>query len=105
LSITGLKDDRIKGKVTLDKPGILFLSIPYDKGWQLKVDGKKRRPQRLNIAFMGTFLDKGYHEIELEYIPPFFRLGLTITMISVLLFILLFIFNRKRKTRETNNEQ
>lgn len=50
---------------------VLFVSIPYDKGWEVLVDGKREQisPVALN-AFMGVALQSGEHHIVLEYHTP-----------------------------------
>ena len=39
--------NEVSGTVSSDKPGILFLSIPYSTGWTAEVDGKPARVLRL----------------------------------------------------------
>jgi len=48
---------------------ILF-TIPYDKGWEVKVDGKKQEPIKMQNIFMAVEIDeKGEHKIEMKYTP------------------------------------
>jgi uncharacterized membrane protein YfhO len=68
---------------------MLFFSIPFDKGWSAKVDGKKEPLFMINIGFTGLLLDKGEHNIELSFLPPFYYTGAYISLISVFLFILI----------------
>jgi uncharacterized membrane protein YfhO len=64
---------------------MVFFAIPYDKGWKVKVNGKPVEPVNINIAFMGIPLEKGFHNIELKFIPPFFYTGIIISIISLVL--------------------
>lgn len=60
-------ENHISGKISLDQPKMLFFSIPYDRGWQARVNGKPVEPELVNAGFMGFFLDKGDHTVELTY--------------------------------------
>ncbi|MDD4718827.1 MAG: YfhO family protein, partial [Bacilli bacterium] len=85
----------IKGKinVTEDKD-VLFTTIPYEKGWTIEVDGKKVDYYSVYDAFIGIDLDIGEHEIEFKFEPPLFKLGLLITLISTILFVLYMKFEK-----------
>ncbi len=97
LAISKFGENYIKGAIDLDEKKMLFLSIPYSNGWSALVDGKKQKLLRINIGFTGLLLDKGHHNIELSYIPPMFYPGAIISGVSILLFALLVILNKRRK--------
>ena len=44
----------IKGTVNVDKSKLMFFSIPYDKGWTVKIDGKKVDTKSINLGFIGA---------------------------------------------------
>lgn len=47
---------------------LLFMSIPYDRGWRISVDGEEAETEALlNGTFLGTELTPGTHEIEIVY--------------------------------------
>jgi uncharacterized membrane protein YfhO len=93
------EENHIEGRITVDKKKLLFFSIPYEKGWSLKVDHKTVPTERVNIGFLGPVLPKGTHTIELEYNPPLFKAGLIISLICWVI-ILLQGFRWKRKRIE-----
>ena len=42
LRISSFKDSNIKGSINVeDDKNIMFTSIPYDKGWHVKADGRE----------------------------------------------------------------
>jgi uncharacterized membrane protein YfhO len=45
----------------------------------------------LTNTILGIPIDKGYHEIELKYIPPLFYMGLFISSVGMICFILLIV--------------
>ena len=83
-------EERFVGDIEVTRPGILFFPIPYDIGWQARVDGEKTPLLRLNYAFFGLpMTDLGRHHIELRYRPPFMVLGWVLTAIGLLITFLL----------------
>ena len=72
-------------------------SIPYDEGWSVKVDGEDTELEKIADAFIGISLSKGEHKIEMSYCPKGFRIGLTLTCISGILFIGMYLLEKKLK--------
>ncbi len=95
LKVTKWEDTRIEGTIDVEEDGVFFLSIAYDPGWTLYVDGEKTEYFTFEDAFICCDLEEGHHTIKLTYTPDGFSLGLTISMISLLLLILLIIVTRK----------
>ena len=91
MTVTGWADDKIEGVVTVEKPGLLFTSIPYDHGWTIMVDGSKRMPRKMFGAFMGVSLSEGTHTVVLEYEPEGLRTGFYITAGCVIFLIIVSI--------------
>ena len=103
LHISKFGQNYIKGEINTDKNKILFFSIPYDRGWKIKVDGNNVNPMMINIGFIGVPVEKGSHQIELSYTPLYFYTGAAISLIAVIIFIFLIIikYPRKRKAIKT----
>ena len=95
LHIEKFEDTNMKGYISLGKSTIMFLSIPYDKGWRLKVDGKDHPLYKMNIGFMGTILTKGNHIIELSYSLQYWKLILSISGISIIFLFVLILKERE----------
>ncbi len=89
LDIEKTKGDRIEGTIAMEEDGYFVLSVPYDPGFQVYVDGKKITYEKVNTAFLGFALKKGNHLIEITYDAPYFKLG---KMISVGTFAILLIY-------------
>jgi len=97
LKISKHGQNRISGEISVEKDKMLFFSIPYDKGWHIKIDGKNVKPMMVNIGFIGVPVNKGLHKIELSYIPAYFYTSAIISVIAFFLFICLIIFIYLRK--------
>lgn len=65
--------------------GYLVTSIPYEKGYELYIDGKKQSIEVVNKAFIGCKIAKGKHKILLEFKAPGQEIAIVISVISLLL--------------------
>jgi len=99
LKISSFKQSKIIGSLTLDAPKILFFSIPFDKGWRLKVNGKTYLLQKMNIGFLGAELPAGQHQIELYFKYPLIEYC---TYLAYLMFVLFLGFFAYKSTNKTN---
>jgi len=101
--ITTFKHKKLTGNINMKTSGMLFFSIPYDKGWTITVNGEKRQPINSNIGFMSIYLNKGEYNITLKRQPVHFNLTLSIAIVA--LFMLSFIFYRLFKKRNNKKTQ
>lgn len=75
--------------------GYFVTSIPYDEGFNIKIDDKVVEKQIVNKAFLGFKLDKGNHKIEINYIAPMQREGLILSIVGLLSFIIISIYEKR----------
>ena len=90
LEITNLNNNQLKGTINTSKGGYLFLSIPYEKGWDIYVDNKRVDYIKLYDTFIGIKLKKGKHSIEMKYYSPGIIYGIILSVIGILLSIFFF---------------
>lgn len=88
-------DTCIKGHISVQNAGELVLSIPYEPGWRILVDGKKSDIDLFEDMMISVFLTEGEHEITLQYYPSGLNIGILISIISCLLFSLTVILRKK----------
>lgn len=79
------KHDVLKGKISWEQDGYFITSLPYQKGYSAYVDNKKVDIEVVNTAFVGFPLEKGEHQITIEFHAPGKQLGLYITSGSILI--------------------
>ena len=95
LTLDSFSDTRFSGTINADKPGVLFTSIPYDRGWSARIDGVKLQPDEIELfgeGFIALNIRSGSHKIDFSYIPVNFINGLLISLLSAgILFALLVI--------------
>ena len=92
-----IQNNEINGKISLSDRKALVLSVPYSQGWTAYVDGKKTEIQEANTMYMALELPNGSHELRLVYCTPYLKIGLCLTCIGVLCYIVLVLINRKKK--------
>lgn len=79
----------IKGTINVkSSQQILLLNIPFDKGWQANVDGKKIPIHQTvgNLSYLN--LSKGQHQITLIYHVPGLQIGLLISLLSLMVYLI-----------------
>jgi uncharacterized membrane protein YfhO len=93
------RNNKIEGDITLDKKGIMVLSIPFSKGWCGYVDGEKVELLKGNVMFTALPLDIGEHHVILKYQTPFLKEGFFISIMAFLVFIGIIIYNKALKKK------
>ena len=89
--------DNIVGKINVKNNSYFTLSIPYDKGFNIFVDGKKVDYYMVNKSFIGFKISKGTHEIKIKYKAPYSNFGILLSLFGIILSILIFINERRSK--------
>ncbi len=103
LKVTKWGSNYINGTVNItDDSTMMLTSIPYESGWQVKVDGQKVEPQEVWGALMAFPVTSGEHDIRMTYISPGFIQGLVLSLLSLIALFFLIRQNppeilRKRK--------
>ena len=92
------KDGYIEGTINADASEDILLSIPYDKGWTILLDGATVQPSPvLDGALTLIPIEEGTHSLEMHYISPGFILGCAISGLTVVVLIFCAVWNRRHK--------
>ena len=103
MELDEFEDTYIKGNIEIDEKGYAFISIPYEKGWEVLVDGKKVEVETFENAFFMIPIEKGKHVIELEYTVRGLRFG---SMVSLICFVIIIcIWKNQKKLVKTCKKQ
>ena len=89
--------NEILGDITVSKDKILVLSIPYNSGFKAYVDGEEASLVKANGMYMAVELSKGSHHIQLTYRTPYLLTGAVLSVLGLLAFAGIFIWNTKKK--------
>ena len=97
LSIQEMTSAKLNGTVTAEEDGYLILSIPYDPGFTIKVDGVKTEAALFEDMMIAVPLNAGTHAISLSYYPQGMTAGILITALSIVLFTIICYVERKKE--------
>jgi len=64
-------------------PSLLVTSEPYYPGWEAKIDGRNVPILIANVAFRSAIVPGGEHTVEFIYNPKIYRIGLAVSLISL----------------------
>jgi len=93
LQVEHYDNRKVKGSVTAREGDVLFTSIPYDKGWSARVNGKKVELMKFADTLIAIPLSAGENKVEMTYTAGGFTLGVCISLMALI--ILLIPFARK----------
>ena len=82
----------------------LFLSIPYDPGWTVSVDGSEATPYIAMENLMAIGVEPGEHVIELDFIPQGLAEGLAITGGGFVFLMVSYIIIFEKRKRSGNRQ-
>ena len=80
------KGNRIEGTVKGMADGCFVTSVPYDKGFTVKVDGHTVKTEKVNKAFLGFRIGAGTHRVKITYHSPGKRAGMLVSFVGIFLF-------------------
>lgn len=81
------KNEIYNGEIEMPADGYFMTTFPYRDGYQIQVDGRSIKAQKINMAFVGIPMKKGSHEICIRFIAPGYRIGIIISIVAWILFI------------------
>lgn len=87
MELTSIGSTRISGTVNANDTGYLILSLPYEPGWRITVDGKETEPQLFEGLFLSVPMEEGNHRIELTFMPKGLYAGGCISLFCLLVFL------------------
>lgn len=97
------ESDRISGELTLQQEGRLILSVPYEAGWTVRINGKEAARTTFGGCLMAFDLEPGRYTLEMHYVPEGQWQGLAVSAGSLTVFAAVMIFTwlrRRQKKRE-----
>jgi len=98
--ITRYENDEIRLVSNLETPGVLMMSEINYPGWQVHVDGERKRIFTGNYLFWAVPLERGHHEIRFVFRPLSFKIGAFVSAVSLVVIILILVACRERKSNK-----
>lgn len=105
INLTSFREDRFAGTINVPEGRTaIFTTIPYDKGWIVKVDGKKVETYENLDALLGFDAPEGEHEIEFRYMPDLYVTAARLSLVGTAAFLAIlgseFVYRTIRKNKE-----
>ena len=94
LTVDNYDETSLNGHITVSSAGHLALSIPYDPGWTLYVDGVRTEMDLFEDTFISVPSSRGTHTVTLNYFPQGFVWGIIVSIICILLFAAIYYISR-----------
>ena len=91
------REEILNGKISVLKYGYFMFTIPYDKGFTIKVNNKKIEYEKVNDGFIGFPILSGTHNISIGFNAPGKKLGTIMSIIGFCSFLAIVLIERMRK--------
>ena len=87
-----MKGSRFSGEITLDKPALVFFSVPWSEGWSAEVNGEKAAVENVDNGLMAVRCEAGKSSISFTYENRYLRAGMIISFAAAgMLFVYLLL--------------
>ncbi|WP_370778024.1 YfhO family protein [Holdemania massiliensis] len=75
----------------------ISVAIPYDQGWNVKVNGQTVDIYSVNGGMIGFSVPSGYSEIQMIFTPQGFKIGLAASFFGLIALASLFVYEKRIK--------
>lgn len=100
-----VKQNYIELEIEATEDGIVALPIAFDEGLRAIVNGNKENVIKVNQCFSGVNIKKGTTKIKIYFVPRYLKIGVSMTIISLIcLIIVIIVENRKKKIYNKGNK-
>lgn len=89
----------IEAGIENEKAKTVFLSIPYDSGWTIKVDEKEVEPYMVCDALMAFDVEAGKHTIYMHYEGHGVVEGSVISVVGLLMFAVILLLTKRSRNK------
>ncbi|MFH1441898.1 MAG: YfhO family protein, partial [Candidatus Omnitrophota bacterium] len=94
LNILQYKPNEVIIEVNIkDKPKFVVLADNYYPGWQVFIEGRKGKIYKANFVLRGVYLLPGKHTIRFVYDSLIFKLGVLISLVTVIIIAVCVLYN------------
>lgn len=108
LVLTTFQNNRFSGHFESPEDGALFVSLPYDPGWVVWIDGEiQDNVRQIDGSLMAIPITAGEHKITMRFLPEGIQQGFLISGIALGIFILAIVVSvllRKRREQAAVGE-
>ena len=91
------ESDFLSGDITMAQAGRLILSVPYEAGWKVLVNGEEVEGALFGGCLMAFDLEPGEYRFEMKYVPEGSYAGAAVSAVSIVAFAMIQTIRRRRK--------
>lgn len=88
LKLVDYSPNKISMEVSAENPTLIYFSDNYSKQFRVLIDGKEGKIFRANYTFRAVPIPKGKYTVKFEYRSEPFRIGIIISLTSIVIFII-----------------
>lgn len=96
---TKTKGNKVYSQFKAKTDASIFYTIPYDKGWSARINGKKAKLRQAQNGFMAVDVKKGDDKVILTFIPNGMKEGAIISLLGLTIFISYYYIDQKKKRK------
>ena len=97
LRVNKFDEREISGTIELATDKMMYLPLPVDGGWSLKVNGEQASTIKLLGGMTGIMLKKGHNEILMSYHQRYLGAALFMVIAGCIIYVLTALIGMKRK--------
>lgn len=94
MQVEKFTDTKVTGTLSAPREGAVMTSIVYDKGWTVKVDGKKVKTYAIANSMLSFDVSRGQHTITMTFFPTGLLLGIVLFVLGVVAFVFLLLLKK-----------
>lgn len=89
-----------ESEIELDKPQLVFFSVPYSSGWSAEVNGKPADIEKVDSGLMAVKAESGNNTIVFHYETPGLKYGIIISVSALAALVLYLLICRRFRGKE-----
>lgn len=93
-------NNSLTGVVHSSDDSFMILTLPYDEGWKILINGQEVEKFDVNGGFIGFKIFEGENALEMYFVPQGFKLGFILSGCGIFLTVLIIFSNQIMKKRK-----
>ena len=91
--------DGFVSDIVLEKPNLVFYSVPYDEGFTAYVNGEESEIHKVNSGLCAVYAPAGDNEIVFRYETPHLKTGIILNLCGLAVYAVYIILIFKKKVK------
>ena len=91
---------RFSGSYSAGEDTLLLFTIPYEEGWELRVDGEKTELIPAMDALLAAQVPAGEHRYSLRFVPPGLYPGMALSAAGAVLLLTSYVVQKRKRAQK-----